>query len=306
MSDLSNHIGKGRPMNRLLCPIAAVIVFLLAACSHAPRSADNPPAENRPFPEMEGWFTTEPLNYDKTNLHEYIDGAAELFYQYGFMKVSVAEYARRGTEDSITAEIYEMNSSDNAFGIFSYESRGMSAPGGNPIGGQAAFSRGCLNFWKGAHYVKVYPTYSDEKLGSDVLALGHRMSDAIVTNGNVPILVSLLPADRLVPGSVCFVPAGGPAAELDMPEGVRAPEGFKSVVVAAYALDKDRRMLVMLAEMPEAVERPETTVEKLPSGKGFRGRITQGNFTGCVGDSDSRETVEAMVRKIEEKLAGAK
>ncbi len=58
-------------------------------------------------------------------LYGHIDGGADLYYEYGFERLSVQEL--RLNHESYFAEVYRMNDSGGAFGIFSV-SHGECAP----------------------------------------------------------------------------------------------------------------------------------------------------------------------------------
>ncbi|RPI04869.1 MAG: hypothetical protein EHM64_08550, partial [Ignavibacteriae bacterium] len=66
-----------------------------------------------------GWTRSDPVTiYSGTDLFKLIDGGADIFLEYGFKKVVVQRYSDRN-ENSIDIEIYEMEDSSSAYGIFS-------------------------------------------------------------------------------------------------------------------------------------------------------------------------------------------
>jgi hypothetical protein len=62
-----------------------------------------------------------PERYEKEGLYGYIDGGAELFLQYGFLSLDIGRFKLNssGSQKEVTLEVYRMDSSLDAFGIFS-------------------------------------------------------------------------------------------------------------------------------------------------------------------------------------------
>ena len=70
-----------------------------------------------------GWNLAEPIElYSPDNLYEYINGAADGYLVFDFVVLAHADYRhpeRKG--QSITVDVYEMASPEDAFGIYSVE-----------------------------------------------------------------------------------------------------------------------------------------------------------------------------------------
>lgn len=70
--------------------------------------------------KIEGWKALdEALTYNRENLWEYINGAADLFLSYGFEQLASQEFSK----DSliVMVDVYDMGKPLNAFGIYSAE-----------------------------------------------------------------------------------------------------------------------------------------------------------------------------------------
>ncbi|UCH15473.1 MAG: hypothetical protein JSV22_05785, partial [Bacteroidales bacterium] len=73
------------------------------------------------FPKIKGWeVKPDKIVYEKFNLWEYINGAADMYLAYDFQDLNIAEYTNE-QEHSIKVEIYRHSSFDNAFGIYTAE-----------------------------------------------------------------------------------------------------------------------------------------------------------------------------------------
>jgi len=106
------------------------------------------------FPEIPGWIKNDNIRYyTPLNLYDYINGAAELYLNYDFRELFIAEYTDNNNA-SFTVEIYLHKSPLVAFGIYSQE-RPLK---GNylHIGTQGYIELPILNFITGNSYVKIY------------------------------------------------------------------------------------------------------------------------------------------------------
>ena len=112
------------PVRRL--PLVAMVV-LCAACGGggAPADGPSPPVSGSVLPadeELQGWSrSTDPETFDADTLWEYINGQADFFIDYGFVRVDTAEYRPDRESGSVVLEVYEMRRPQEAFGIFAAE-----------------------------------------------------------------------------------------------------------------------------------------------------------------------------------------
>ena len=152
---------------------------------------------------VEGWTQSEaPAVYDRKDLFDYIDGGAELYLAYDFQHLVVQGYMPEKEdslrENSIMAEIWQMNSSADAYGIYSFDLEGKKVA----IGQMGAYSDGLLRFWKDRFFVRILGL--EDNLKEIILKLGSKIDKSIKKDGEPPQLVSRIPSDSLVPGSVHF------------------------------------------------------------------------------------------------------
>ena len=104
-------------------------------------------------PEIKGFtLKGKPSYYTPDNLYEYINGAADLYLNFKFKKLSVFEY-RNKSKGAITVDIYEHKDINNGFGIYCSEK----PSDGNflNIGTEGYYETGVLNFFKGRYYTKI-------------------------------------------------------------------------------------------------------------------------------------------------------
>jgi hypothetical protein len=151
--------------------------------------------------ELGGWKKAEPPDaYDKANLFNYIDGGAELYISYNFVKLLAVRYRTEAAEEEIAVDIFDMGNSYDAFGLFSH---GRERDDG--IAGQGSeYNAGLLTFWKDRFYVSVLAYPETEAKKEIVLGLGRRLAGAIPQEGKLPPVVGLLPKPDLIPESVRY------------------------------------------------------------------------------------------------------
>ena len=152
---------------------------------------------------VSGWkWDGKQTNYNTRTIFDYINGAAELYLAYGFQKLSVRRFEKTG-QPPIIVEIYEMGSSEDAYGVFSFERQDENAA----IGQGSEFGGGLLRFWKGKFFVSVYAEGEGPEVESAILSVGRAVDKSLRQSGAEPNLVAYLPGREagLVEKSIRFL-----------------------------------------------------------------------------------------------------
>ncbi|OPY68541.1 MAG: hypothetical protein A4E57_01721 [Syntrophorhabdaceae bacterium PtaU1.Bin034] len=143
----------------------------------------------------DGWvWEGSSLSYNRRTVFNYIDGAAEVYLAYRMKGVTVTSYTKPDA-GPVRAEVWEMGSAQDAFGVFSYERQDPSAG----IGQGSEFDGGLLRFWKGRFFVTVSAEEPDKTSDLAVLALGRQLAASIRQTGRPPELLDLLPSEPSAP-----------------------------------------------------------------------------------------------------------
>jgi len=152
-------------------------------------------------PSIQQWKPSEPGRvYAGREIFRYIDGAGEVYLAYNFSSVLVQRYTRAGQEE-ILVEIFDMASSRNAFGVFTYlMGRGPAVP----IGQDGEYKNGLLCFWRDRYCVYVRIDEENDHAKEAVLALGKWIADAIRNDGQKPEILRCLPEGTYHPGSLRY------------------------------------------------------------------------------------------------------
>jgi hypothetical protein len=140
----------------------------------------------------------EPRRYDRETLYDLVNGAADLYFSYGFVEVTVSQVVDDEGQ-SVRVEVYEMASEADAYGLYSYHSYGEPVELG--IDGEREPGHR-LAFWQDRTFVQIVAreAVDDERLW----ALGQAVAERLPQSGVRPALVDALPAEGQQPGSVRF------------------------------------------------------------------------------------------------------
>lgn len=184
---------------RRIIPVFLLVLWTAAA---SPAAAQAPELH---VPVPEGWTPLdETYRYGRETLWEYINGAAELFLNYRFRELAVADFEQGDV--MLTVSVYDMGFPIDAFGIFETETPAK-AEAQADVGAAAVLQPPYQGLMiKNRFYVKI------EAGGGDVSAEALRSALRDVAAGlpgddGLPPELEALPDDGRVPGTVAFAGA---------------------------------------------------------------------------------------------------
>lgn len=150
-----------------------------------------------------GWSRDgEPQEFVGEDLYTYIDGGAEIYQEYGFRRVAVQDY-KNAAGKSVSLEIFEMQTPEAAFGMFTFKRSGKGKA--VPLGAGGELEDYYLNFWKGRFLVTLTGFDSDPATLAGLQAVSAAVDAKISDGAKVPVLVGLLPPEGLQAGSVKYL-----------------------------------------------------------------------------------------------------
>ncbi len=150
--------------------------------------------------EINGWEAKEKDKlYDSQTIFNYIDGAGEIYRSYNFKLLLARRFSKEGQPD-IVADLFEMPSSQDAFGVFTHSPEGEDAG----VGRESTYEGGLLSFWKGCFYISLYAEEETEEAKKALLTLGKKVASAIEEEGKKPDIIALLPEEALVEKSIHY------------------------------------------------------------------------------------------------------
>jgi hypothetical protein len=172
----------------LTCLVIMVWIFTVAEIVEGEEKGKMNPEISLPA-EAAGWkWDGKEMKYDPKSVFQYMNGAAELYLAYGFQNLRVRRF-EKSNQPPITLELYDMASSENAYGVFSFE-RQDEAVG---IGQGSESGGGLLRFWKGKYFVSIYADGGGVEVESAILTMGRTTADLIQEKGSEPKLVDFIP-----------------------------------------------------------------------------------------------------------------
>jgi Family of unknown function (DUF6599) len=187
-------------------PVLAGIALTVAfGCAHTPDPLELIPpelVERDLLPrEIQGWKALgEDSVYDADTLFDYINGGAELYRAFNVRRVVARPFEKEGAPD-IYADVYDMETAKDAYGVYHHELRSGESVG---IGQESEYAKGSLAFWKERYFVSIMALKETQESKAVVLALGKSVAGAIPREGHPPIIVGMLPQEGLVNESVRF------------------------------------------------------------------------------------------------------
>jgi hypothetical protein len=143
--------------------------------------------------EINGWEAKAPDEfYDPNTIFDYINGAGEVYRAYNFERL-LARHFTKEAEPRIIADLFDMGSAKNAFGVFTHDPEGEDVG----IGQGSTYKGGLLSFWKGRFFISLYAEEETEEAKEALIALGKMAASSIKQEGALPDLVSLFPRKNL-------------------------------------------------------------------------------------------------------------
>ncbi len=159
------------------------------------------------IPGVQWKLQGQPYHYTPQNLYEYINGAAEFFIAFGFVKLTGANYTPVvGREDSASIDIYDLGSKLNAFGVFQSK-RDPQAPGVN-LGAGAMVSDDYAAFFKDRFYVEIQAYTVDSQARSPVATMAANIAERLPGDNTPPPELLYFPKEGRIDGSERYLKGG--------------------------------------------------------------------------------------------------
>lgn len=138
------------------------------------------------------WLSEADEVFDAETIFDYINGSGEVYRSYNMRLVLARRFHKDGKPD-IVVDLFDMGSSEDAFGVFTHDLDGEDAK----IGQGSTYKGGLLSFWKDRYFGSVYAEEETPETKDLVLELGRQIAAAIPREGSMPSLLSALPPEGL-------------------------------------------------------------------------------------------------------------
>jgi len=253
-----------------------------------------------PLPNNIAWSTPAAV-YNSDSLYQYIDGGADIYLLYDF-KALLHQGFKSGSTD-LTADIYEMSTPEDAFGI--YASERSPAYKFIAIGAEGYRDKGILNFFADRYYVKL----SGSGANADWL-LGHfagLLSGRITGVRTLPPLLERLPRAHRVPHSEQYVkkdPLGhaflSPAYVVTYADGKQQSKLVVSVANDARGATSRAEQLAMhFKQSGKSVSAPELGESGMRGENSFEGTViarTHGRYLIALFNSAGSGSADILTK----------
>lgn len=174
------------------CVAVMVWIFAMAKIAEGGQKGKMNPEISLPS-EAAGWkWDGKEMKYDSKSVFQYMNGAAELYLAYGFQNLRACRFGKPN-QPPITLELYDMGSSEDAYGVFSFERQDETVG----IGQGSEFGGELLRFWKGKYFASIYADGTGTEVESAILGIGRTTADSIQEIGPEPKLVGFIPGKKL-------------------------------------------------------------------------------------------------------------
>ncbi len=276
--------------------------------------------EEIPLPsEAGGWkWEGKETKYNSRTLFSYIDGAAELYLAYGFENLTVRRFEKSG-QPLLIVELYEMASSEDAYGVFSFEHQDEDAG----IGQGSEFGGGLLRFWKRKYFVSIYAEGEGAEVESGILKMGRAVANSIPATGLEPKLVDFIPGKDLglVEKSVRYLKSHVLLNQryFIAHQNILNLSRKTEAVLAQYLQDKQKTQLLLIRypDLKEAGDAYESFMKAyLPDARGRDRSKTEdrkwtfarqrNEFVFIVFGAPTEADAEALLKVTEGKLPGGR
>ena len=154
------------------------------------------------LPSQVGMWTAEPKDrmYDPETIFGYIDGAGEVYRAYNMRSCLSRRYSSPNSP-SIVLDIFDMGTSEDAFGVFTHDRDGKAVE----VGQGALYRPGWLSFWKGRFFVSIYTEEETEAAKEAISDLSRAVASLIKDEGPKPEILRKLPPEGLQDRSVRYL-----------------------------------------------------------------------------------------------------
>ena len=298
-------------------------VVLLASClqiaclpGEAERGAPGTEAMVVALPNADvltGWeMVSEPETYGPENLWDYINGQAEFYLAYGFVRVDAAEYRQESGSPSVVVEVYQMASPEDAFGIFAAERNSDDRQ--IEVGSGGYLGTNVLNFWQGENYIKLTSFETGAGYEEALAALAREISARGPTSSGELEIFSYFPEEGRIEASERYFARGflgqgylNRAYRVDY--GRSGDSSFQLFLAPFDSSDEARAALAQYADFLKSQGHGFESVEgESPTMVAETGRanvvFAQDEFLGGVLDADSPEHGRNVADGFAKRIAG--
>ncbi len=177
-----------KPKRVVLLTFSTLLTAISSNCTV--NSAESQSGVSYAFPQRiaEAVRIGSPKTWNERTVFDYMNGAAELYLRYGFKLLHTASYKLPGQTANV--ELYDLGSSKDAFGVFSWDTYGEHLQ----LGQGARYEGGVLRCWQDRFFIKVKGQSHSDAFKQFAIAIAEHIVRWIGKRGPLPDLISALPS----------------------------------------------------------------------------------------------------------------
>jgi hypothetical protein len=232
--------GTGRSL-RAAATVVAMVVVLVVSWSIAVMAETTPLAKEQPD-AISAFFNSGVAIKEWTiqgtqreffpeNLSRYINGQADMYIRYAFVKVGTAVYGSpEGADRNVTVDIYDMGSALGAFGIYAQMDSGDLKSAG--VGAASYVLAPSLAFYKWRYFVMINASFRGAEAEAALTEMARLVDGELPGDNSPPSEALLLPQE--LPLKLKRVALSVKGTKLD----VKAPTAAKRVPGTLHYIPK--------------------------------------------------------------------
>ena len=269
--------GKQNKVLQIRFPLGILILILLTfsflftfgGCKKQSEQAKKPTEKEAvsaviEFPEIEGWKLGEVKTYKGDELYVPIDGEADRYFPFGFEQAYFASYKKADGKGIVDVQIYQMNTPDNAYGI--YTMYDVTSPDRDLIKNDvlaSTISGAALDFVKSLYFVRI----SQHEMDADkdlLVSFGDSIAQILQGKSEKPKMIALLPA----PGQIKYFRRWETYRELnyDITENIFNLSEKTECVLGKYVMNlwesEKKESELLIVKYPDAIS-AENALERV-------------------------------------------
>ena len=230
-----------------LVTISIILLFMIQSTHSNENSLKSLQAN---LPKQAGRWSAQTGDriFDQETIFSYIDGGAEVYKAYNFRQCLSRQYTISGGP-AIILDIFEMGSSEDAYGVFTHDIDGTTVD----IGQDGRYRPGWLSFWKNGFFVSIYMEEETTAAEQAVKELGRQVADKIAGHGSKPEILSQLPPAGLLKDRIRYLyhPIVLNYHYYISDENILKISADTNVALAEYQLG-DQAALLLIVEYPSS------------------------------------------------------
>jgi hypothetical protein len=256
-----------------------------------------------------GW-SAEPNDrlFDDETIFDYIDGAGEVYRAYNMRRCLSRRYTTpKGP--AIVLDIFDMQSSEDAFGVFTHDLDGEPVD----VGQGGLYRAGWLSFWKERFFVSISMEEESAAAESAVRELAEEVASRIPRKGPKPQILLSLPQDGLQPRTIRYLHHHillnyhfyladenilnlGPDTKAALAEYKRGKENARSLLVQYSERGKAEKAheRFLKTYLPEA----SATGPVLLENNKWSAAALRGKLLVIILEADSQELAESLLKEV--------